>query len=203
MDFYPKRRADAQRWWQNLHNGIEEKGPQMNLSAEDIAAAKASAAAVLESIATVGRALSALKAARAREKAVLEQEQAFIRNSVRYWKTRPGYAASGAEGKLQLSARPATFDAVQFKPTLRARVVGGRVRISYTKGRCDGVIVYSRLAGSSKWTELGRDKKSPYIDETPLAQPGVPELREYMVMGFKDESIVGQPSDVFSLLYGG
>ncbi len=203
MDFFPKLRADAYQWWKNLDASLDESAVKLGLSAEELAEAKASVSAVLTDMGAVEAAESALLAARAKEKATLARERAEMRRQIRYWKTRRGYAASGVEGMLRLSVRAAPFDEKLFKPKLRGRVVGNRIRLTYTKGRCDGVKVYGRANGAAHWTLLGEDKQSPFIDTRPLAQPGVPELREYMVQGYKDERVVGQQSDIFALLYGG
>jgi len=49
------------------------------------------------------------------------------------------------------------------------------------------------------WRLLDRDNHPPYVDSTPLAQPGVPEVREYRLMGVWSDQEVGQPSDVASI----
>ncbi len=40
-------------------------------------------------------------------------------------------------------------------------------------------------------------------DDSPLAQPGTPETREYQAIGVLADKEVGQPSDIVSVLYGG
>jgi hypothetical protein len=56
------------------------------------------------------------------------------------------------------------------------------------------VNVYSRRQGTSPWTFLARDTRSPYVDTTPLAQAGTPEVREYRVRGVIDDVEIGKYS---------
>jgi hypothetical protein len=56
------------------------------------------------------------------------------------------------------------------------------------------VNVYMRVQGTSVWILLGRDTRSPYIDITPLAHPGTPEVREYRVRGVIDDVEIGNYS---------
>ena len=47
------------------------------------------------------------------------------------------------------------------------------------------------------------DTEAPYYDTRPLAQPGVPEVREYKVRGMVADDEIGQSSDIVSLTFAG
>ena len=47
------------------------------------------------------------------------------------------------------------------------------------------------------------DTHSPYDDHTPLAVPGVAEVREYQAFGVLHDQQIGQPSDIVSVTFGG
>jgi hypothetical protein len=85
------------------------------------------------------------------------------------------------------------------KPELALSVAGGKVRVDWTRGKLDGVNVYSRRRGEPAWRLLDRDNHPPYVDSAPLAQPGAPEVREYRLMGVWRDQEVGLPSDVASI----
>ena len=72
------------------------------------------------------------------------------------------------------------FDPATFKPALKLSIVDGQVRVNFTKGECDRVAVYCRERGTLGRTKLGIDTNSPYFDTKPLANPTVPEVREYI-----------------------
>ena len=52
----------------------------------------------------------------------------------------------------------------------------------------------SRRQGTSPWNFLGRDTQSPYVDTTPLAEAGKPEIREYRIRGVIDDVEIGDYS---------
>ena len=39
-----------------------------------------------------------------------------------------------------------------------------------------------------------------YVDHTPLAQPGVPETREYQLLALKNDVVIGQPSPILTVV---
>ena len=144
-----------------------------------------------------------LKAARQMEKTATLQNVPVMRLGVRNWKTRPLYASSGIEGTLRLKGAEADFDPLTFKTELKLSIVGGQIRVDFIKSECDSIAIYCRLRGTSAWTLLGTDTRSPYYDTAPLANPNVPEVREYMAMGVIDNEEIGVPSDIVSIVFGG
>ncbi|MCB1212197.1 MAG: hypothetical protein KDK97_22935 [Verrucomicrobiales bacterium] len=202
-DFIPRKRAERYLWWKNLHDKLDVEGPKIGLTATEITDTKALAAEMIDAMEAVDAADTALKGARAAEKAAEVTDGAAIRLAIRYWKTRPAYASSGVEGTLQLVGTGSDFDPNTFKPTLKLSIVGGVIKLDFTKGECDSVAVRCRLRGSPGWNKLGLDSLTPYYDTAPLADPAVPETREYYVIGVIDDIEVGQPSDVVSIVFGG
>ena len=68
------------------------------------------------------------------------------------------------------------------------------VAFGKAKGNIDGVNVYSRRQGTSQWNFLARDTEPPYVDTTPLAQAGQPEIREYRIRAVIDDEEIGDYS---------
>lgn len=203
MDFIPNRRADRKIWWKNFEDEIDEEGPKLPITPAEITADKAVATNMLAAMDATDSAKSALDAARAAERAAETTYEAYIRNAVRGYKTKPNYASSGAEGKLRLRGPSSGFDPATFKPKLMPKVIGIQVKIDFTKGECDSVEIFSRLRGQTGWTRLGIDSATPYYDTRPLANPSVPETREYMAIGIIDDIQVGVQSDIVSVLFSG
>lgn len=100
-------------------------------------------------------------------------------------------------------AEEIVFVPATYKTTLKARVVGGVIEISWTKGQANSVRIYTRLAGQTTWTYLDRDEKSPYKDTRPLAVAGHAETREYMARGVLDDAEIGLDSDIISVVFSG
>ena len=202
-DYMPKRRADRYVWWKNLFKHLSEVGPKLGLTEEEIEAAKAEAADQMAKMEAVDHAERTLKGARTQEKHVTPTHEATIRLAIRNWKTRPAYGNSGAEGALRLKGAQSDFHAPSFKPEISLSLSGGRIKLDFTKGECEMVAIYSRLEATADWTRLGTDMHNPYYDTRPLATPGVPETREYRVIGIIDDQETGQPSDIARILFGG
>ncbi len=200
MDFIPNKRGDRYLWWKNLDAKIDVEGPKIGLLPAEITAIKAVTAAEIAIYEATDAAETALKGARVTEKN--SPNEAIIRNQARYWKTKPGYDTSGVEGVLNLKGPASAFDPNTFKPSVTLSLVGGQIKVEFTKGGCDSVAIYTRLRGSTGWTRLGTDSSSPYYDTRPLAAATAPETREYQLVGIIDDEEIGQPSDIVSIIFG-
>jgi len=203
MDFMPNKRSDKYLWWKNLHDTIEDQGPLFGLLPAEIANIKAIAAAVIARMEATDAAKSVLDGERAAEKTSLGTNEAVIRMKIRNWKSTPGFAGSGSEGVLRVVGAASNFDPLTFKTELKLSIVGGHIRVDFTKDECDSIAIYCRLRGTAAWTLLGTDTRSPYYDTNPLANPNVPEVREYMGIGVIDNEEIGVPSDIVSIVFGG
>ena len=101
-----------------------------------------------------------------------------------------------------LISSPDVFDAVNYKPVLAVSVEGNLVRIRFKKLGADNVNIYHRLKGSAAWLFLARYTHSPYDDHIVLTNAGVPEHREYIAYGVKNDAEIGQPSDIAQVVFG-
>lgn len=203
MDFMPKNRIELYLWYKNLRDGISEEGPKFNLPPEQITAVQNLAQAAMDFMEATDAALAVLRGCRKAEVEGLRGLDKEIRRMIRYWKTLPGFAASGSAGALKIRGTPRVFDPGKCKPSLKVMIVGGKVIIKFRKNGADAVNLYTRLAGESQWTKLARDSSSPCMDPRPLATPNVPEVREYMAMAEYKDVEVGLPSTIASLVYAG
>lgn len=203
MDFIPNNRAENKAWWANIKDNGAVELAKINLAAPDIAAAVATATDQVAKMQATDDALAALNAARGMEETAVANNEAAIRLAIRNWKTNSAYAASGIEGSLKLKGPASSFDPTTFKTVLKLSIVGGQIRVDFLKDKCDSVAVYCRLRGTAGWTKLGNDSRSPYYDTKPLADPNVPEVREYMGIGVIDDVEIGVPSDIVSIVFAG
>jgi hypothetical protein len=99
---------------------------------------------------------------------------------------------------LDIVAPASTFDAATFQPVISAKLTASlEVTVTFNKasGQIDGVNVYVRLQGQSAWKKLAFDSVSPYVDNSPLAVAGTPEVREYRVRAVLNDVEIGVPSD--------
>ena len=203
MDFIPRKRGDRYLWFKNLRDSIETEGPKFALAAGEITATKDLAAAAVTAMEETNAAEAALDGKRAAEKTTAGASEKALRMKFRNWKSTPGFVGSESEGVLQLVGPASDFDPLTFKSVVKLSIVGEHIRVDFTKDECDNVVVYCRLRGSATWTRLGTDGRTPYYDTNPLANPAVPEVREYMVMGMIDNEEIGLPSDIVSIVFAG
>ena len=203
MDFMPPKRSDRYRWYKNLSGNVVAEAVKFGGVAADATAMKAQADAIIAKMDATEAAAAALDAARELEQSVEKTNDALIRAKVRNWKTLPGWAASGSEAVLQMKGSAVNFDPNTYKPVLKVTVEADVVKVAFTKKGVDGVAIYTRLRGTAAWRKLAMDTLSPYFDNSPLAQAGVAEKREYMGRGVLHDQEIGVDSDIVTITFGG
>lgn len=204
MDMVPKKRNDRYLWYKNISENLVTEAPKFGLAAADATAAKANVDALLAAMEATTAAQLTLDGARSTERTVETSRLATLRLNIRNWKSQPGFAASGSEGVLRLKGSAvADFDPSTYKPMIKVSIEAGRVKVDFEKKGVDGLAIYRRLRGQTAWQRIGTDTEPPYFDTGALAQPNVPEVREYMARGLMADEEVGQDSDIVSITYAG
>jgi hypothetical protein len=201
-DFIPSNWADYRAWLLNMHTEIDTEGPKFGLTAGAITAIKNTCQAEIDKIDAYNGALSAADAALETVKDGKGITDTALREDIGDWKTADGWTDAIA-AKLRVVSTKTAFDPNTYKPEYTVKILGGEIRIDFKKRGVDGVRVYRRLKGQTSWTFLALDTSSPYIDGHPLAQPGVPEVREYMLRGVIDDVEIGLDSDIQSVTWAG
>jgi hypothetical protein len=90
-----------------------------------------------------------------------------------------------------------SFDDAKPKVTATA-LVGGVVRLDWTKSKFDGVFIDSQRGSETDWKRLDFDMRSPFEDMRPLLEVGKPEQRRYRLIYFIDNKPVGLWSDTIN-----
>jgi hypothetical protein len=122
-----------------------------------------------------------------------------VRALVQRLKTHPSYTDSiGTDlGVIATAAAPSTTPA---KPSATATAEpGSSVRIDWTKGGFDGVLVEGQRGDETVWTSLGTDLQSPYNDTRAPLHPGAPEVRRYRLRYLKSDDPTGDYSDTMTV----
>jgi len=101
---------------------------------------------------------------------------------------------------LRINGADVLMEMGYFKPLLAGELVAGNVILKFNKRGVDGVNIYTRLAGESKWKRLCYDTNSPYIDNRKRQGPGAYESIEYMCRGVINDDEIGQQSNVISIM---
>ncbi|MEI7733365.1 MAG: hypothetical protein WCO56_27590 [Verrucomicrobiota bacterium] len=203
MDFVPKTRKLRYPWYKKLAESVDAETSKFGADPADVAVFKEQVQGLVTRLEATDALAAALRGARKAE--LVEEREALpkLRAVVRHWKTLKGFPASGSEAALGLKGQAAAFAPATYKPVIRVRIAAGRIRIGFAKRGVTGLAFYMRLRGVAEWRKLGVDTRAPFWDDTPLAQPGVPEVREYMARGMINDDEVGVESDIVSVTYGG
>ena len=86
------------------------------------------------------------------------------------------------------------------RPQCKGSVTGdGVTSVKFTKKSYTGVMVYCRRGIESQFTLLSKQLTSPLVDGRANLQGGLPETREYKAQFFRNDSTVGQMSDILVL----
>ena len=202
-DYVPNKRDVRYRWYKNISINVVGEAVKFGGVAGDATAIKGVVDGIITRMDATKTASDALDSARTLESAAETAGLAQVRAKVRNWKTLTGWAASGSEDVLELTGSTATFDPASYQTALKAALVPGGVRLDFTKKGVEGVAVYARLHTAAAWKKAGSCNHSPFIDNTPLTQAGVPEQREYMARGLVNDVEIGQDSDSVKITFAG
>jgi hypothetical protein len=201
-DFIPHTRSEYRDWLQNLRDNLPATGATLGLTPAEITAIQTACTeqiARIDAITPVESQLQGLQKAAADGR---RSTDVLLRKAIGHWKRLPAWDNQIA-ARLQAVRTVADFDPKTYKPEFKVKIVAGEIHLDWKKKGANHVAVYARLAGQSTWTQIGADSFSPYIDTRPLAQPGVPEVREYMLRGMIKDNEIGLNSDILRITYSG
>ncbi|MFO0573196.1 MAG: hypothetical protein U1A78_04290 [Polyangia bacterium] len=201
--YVPQNDARLVAWLENFQTANTARGKSLKFDDATIKAKNELAASLVAAIRNDEKKYAEWQSAVAHTAEVRDQ---VVPELVRYLDraaTADGWSAEAAAAFQAVNPAQKTvrFDDT-FKPSFRATVQGKKVRILWTRGNLDGVRIESRLAGESEWAPLGIDMRPPFDDPRPLCKPGVPELREYRLIGVHNDQDVGTPSDIVRITVG-
>ena len=126
----------------------------------------------------------------------------LLRPIVRRAKTSTTYTETIGEA-LGIVPSDTPINPSTIQPELAVSVHLEDVRVRVNRGGAESANLYVRLMGQPEWTLLGRVTRSTFVDNRPLANPAVPEIREYMAQGFLGDTPVGLPSQSKAVIFCG
>ena len=202
-DNIPKREADLVNYTITIDNNVENVYKDLGLNPDGALKVKSTNAQMRTAIKKHGDAVNAEKTAKSEKDDAKVIGTTEIRSMHKEVKAAKGYTEAIGLKVGITNVGGSTFDPSVYKPKVTTKVMPGRVVIEFVKSELNGVNVYVRLKGETTWTKLAYDTYSPYEDNRPLAQAGVPEHREYMVIGVIHDVEVTLKSDIVEAVYAG
>ena len=202
-DIIPQSNQNLSDWLANLLLKAPTQAPNLGLTATEVT----DFTTVLGTLKTAADAVLSAQTALDTASGVLQQALTDnlpeVRRVLKNMKSSKNYN-DGIGADLQIVATTATFDPETYKPAVTAEAFPGYVRIKGKKVGADAFNLYMRLKGQTDFKLIATNRtRFPFDDDSPLAQAGVPETREYRSMGVVADNEIGQPGDIVSVLYGG
>lgn len=189
-------------WASTYKEKLGQLGGSLGLTEPEIAEQQTSAQAVIDSINRADLRKAELKEAIAAKEEVRQRQLVSIRNMVVHIKRSPLYTVSMGK-ELNIISSGQLVDASNLKPVINAIAFPGYVSISVRKQRSFGISIYTRLKGQKEWQHLGLAKSGPVLDDNPLMETDVPEMREYMARCYDGLEEVGHASNIAVAVFGG
>lgn len=202
MDYLPKREADKRDWLNNLKTQIATAGPTLGLTAAEVTTVQNTCTTSIGLLDAHNAAQTAAKTAKVAKDTGVSANEKSLRIVFKKLKTHNAYTEALGQ-QLRIIGEDVSIDYSTYKPSIKATIMPGRVRIDFVKDGLDGVHIYARLKGQAMWTKLALDTYSPYEDTRPLAAIGTPEHREYMAIGVLYDEEVTLASDIIEAVFGG
>lgn len=194
-DFIPKTQSDLDTWEVNFKEKITGIVQELKLNDEDTK----EVLSLLDAHRATYAAIVSLRAnARAATSANNKAEQTFLnamRELVNRIKSAKGYTDEMGN-QLKIIGSETGFDKLTSKPTIVLNKDANGVQIKFIKDKADGIYIYGRRGNETDFSFLAVDTSSPYQDNRPNLVAGQAEKREYKACYFKDDTIIGQESDI-------
>lgn len=200
--YIPRTDGELAIWATTYKEKIGLLGASLGLSPEKVVEQQRIAQALVDNIKEVSFKKASLREAAAAKKLFQKTYLKEIRRTVRYMKTKSGYARNIGE-ELGVVGKGKPVDLTNIKPVLRPASELGKVAVRFVKDRMFGIRLYGRMRGEEQWKYLGGARRSPYIDKTPLTKEGQPEIREYYAICYDGIHEIGFPSDMVSVVHAG
>jgi hypothetical protein len=181
---------------------LPTNGSVVGITAGDQSGLVSAGNAAINGIDLAVTAENAADSLRADRKRLIKEFGQRLRPIVRRAKAHPSYTETIGEALGVISDSP-SVDPGTIKPTITAAVNMGHVSLRIRRPGAESVVLFCRCLGQTEWRSLGRVTRASYIDPRPLAQPGVPEVREYMAQGYIGDEQVGLPSDSKTVVFAG
>lgn len=201
-DFLPTSDGDQLNWFPNFKDKIATHGATLGLTAAEIATIQDDCDDAVEAILNDRSQRNAALMAGGTKRLTLRGVTGRVRNNIARLKTSPGYTDAIGED-LGCVGTTIPLDPATYRPKLRANAIMEAVLLNWVRGDAHQVKLYGRLKGQADWQFLAISTGTTYIDRRELAQPNVPEVREYMACGVVDDEEIGQPSDIVTVVFAG
>lgn len=203
-DFVPVSFQNLRDWAANLFDGIATQGAALGWTAAQITAFQTPVGNIRDAAQEVLDKQGALDMATGALRQLLRTALPGVRRDINNFKTSPNYNVGIGQDLGVVTPAEAHVDPVTYQPILKIDMMNGHPRLTGKKLGVDSFNVYIRLKGETVWRLLAAKRfRFPFDDESPVANPGTAEEREYRISGVIGDDEMGQPSAIASAVVPG
>jgi hypothetical protein len=200
--FIPRTDAELALWAANLHLKIPTVGLMAGLPSADITEVGDASQALVDAVNKCEtRKMEQQEAVEAKE-LCKNTNSAILQAIIGRLKRMPLYTSNMGR-ELGIVGSNLRLMPDEVKPVIRLSVTNDGVKIAFNKKGMLAVALYTRIKGTTGWTFLSMEEKSPYVDTRATATAGVPEIREYRAQCRTATREVGISSSIEEMVYGG
>ncbi|GGH68210.1 hypothetical protein HNQ91_001500 [Filimonas zeae] len=202
--FIPRGDNDRAQWFNTLGQKGSIIGPNYGLTAAEVTELQDSCTTISDALSRADMKKKEQKEAVSYKDVIQKMLLPKILKLAAKIKLHPDYTENvGNElGIVGSSIITSNTERLMIRPSIKAVATPTHVEITFSKQNQTGVTIYTRLKGQNTWEKLINATQSPYRDERPLTQAGVPEIREYVSMYWDNGVELGQYSDIAFILFG-
>ncbi len=200
MDYIPKRDGDLCIFENILMTKLPEVAVTLGIATEEVNQSVSIINAHISAYNNVQLKKQEANAAVENNAAKKTAAIAEIRRVSNYIKSNSKYTDAIGKELGIVGTAEAGGDLETIKPTLKSKIVGGNIIISFDKQKMDGVKLYSKRGSETEFTFLDVDTSSPYEDNRTKLNAASPEERQYYAYYLYDDQQVGQQSDVLKII---
>ncbi|MEI6508387.1 MAG: hypothetical protein WCO54_07870 [Bacteroidota bacterium] len=190
-------------WVANFKKQLTTYASTLNLPTQQVTDLSDSCDKITAAINDTIQKLHDYEVSKATRDSIIADEKQKILVACNLFKLNAAYTDGIGQAFDIISTPDAPIDPQTFKSVITLSSGHNYVGVKFTKKGIEGVNVYCRLNGATDWTFLTLAMHSPYNDHRMLAVAGVPENREYMVIGVMADVEIGMPSDIASITFAG
>ncbi len=201
-DFVPNAEGDLKKWLTNIDTNVPKLVTELEITPARLANITGWCDALLAAMVAAEQAKIAYITAMQNKQTQSAISLTGLRGEVAKWKVADGMTDALA-AELQIVGGSTPFNPETYQPQITAQAFSGYVRFKFKKLGADGIILNTRIKGTMGWKFVSRDSNSPYDDHTPLAVPGLSEVREYQAFGLLGDDQIGVPSDIVTVVFAG
>jgi len=202
-DYIPTSYKSLRDWLQQQQEQLPAVAATLGMTGDEQTAYLAAVNTLFSAANNVVEQMDKLDVLTADLQALQDAQLPVIRLGVKRAKTHSGYTP-GIGQLLGWVRNGGSVDPAASQPSISVTVQLGKVHIDGQKPGFEAVNVYLRRKGETVWTPIAiRKRKFPLIDDTPLAVPATPEVREYRAIGVVNDEETGQPSVTAEIVFAG